>query len=540
MRGKANIVILLLCVLFLTWPVQAKYGSGSGIADDPYLIYTAEQMNTIGTEPNDWDKHFELMADIDLKDFVSSSFNLIGSYSYPFKGIFNGNGHMISNLTYVVTGNEEDTDPNFIGGFGLFRYIDDPNAIINDLILVNPDLRPASTCQKRVWDVGALVGFLGSGSVSNCYVEGGQVQGERWVGGLGGSNFGIISDCNTTCTVGPAEERLLASVNTSLDRRELFGGLLGSNNGEISDCHATGKVTGEKSVGGLVGETFSMISKSWSGSEVSGDANIGGLVGKSRGTSRVSYCYATGHVSGRNIIGGLVGTCLKKSSIDNCYTTGGVSAEEKAGGLVGWLEGTISECYATAFVLTESDTAGGLVGLNGGTIHMSCAHGHVSGKNEIGGLVGFNWKLEGLFNYNPFVIDSYAGGSVQGEDRIGGLIGLNQGGTVLRCYSTGRVSGATIDGWIGGLIGASNNISAGEIENSFWDTVTSGLTMSDGGEGKTTAEMQTAGTFLEAGWDFVDESINGIDEIWRITQGQDYPRLWWELSEDDLAGSIDN
>jgi hypothetical protein len=41
--------------------------------------------------------------------------------------------------------------------------------------------------------------------------------------------------------------------------------------------------------------------------------------------------------------------------------------------------------------------------------------------------------------------------------------------------------------------------------------------------------MQEATTFLDAGWDFFDETENGTDDIWWITEGQDYPRLWWEL-----------
>ncbi|MHC4324394.1 MAG: right-handed parallel beta-helix repeat-containing protein, partial [Planctomycetota bacterium] len=68
--------------------IPAKYGGGTGEPNDPYLIYTAGQMNTIGAEPNDWEKHFKLMADIDLKDFGDSSFNLIGSESHPFMGVF--------------------------------------------------------------------------------------------------------------------------------------------------------------------------------------------------------------------------------------------------------------------------------------------------------------------------------------------------------------------------------------------------------------------------------------------------------------------
>jgi hypothetical protein len=51
----------------------------------------------------------------------------------------------------------------------------------------------------------------------------------------------------------------------------------------------------------------------------------------------------------------------------------------------------------------------------------------------------------------------------------------------------------------------------------------------DGGVGLTTAEMQTASTFRDGGWDFVDETANGTDDTWRIDESQDYQRLWWEL-----------
>jgi len=42
----------------------------------------------------------------------------------------------------------------------------------------------------------------------------------------------------------------------------------------------------------------------------------------------------------------------------------------------------------------------------------------------------------------------------------------------------------------------------GTITNCFWDTETSGQATSDGGTGKTTAEMKTQSTFTDAGWDF--------------------------------------
>ncbi len=37
------------------------------------------------------------------------------------------------------------------------------------------------------------------------------------------------------------------------------------------------------------------------------------------------------------------------------------------------------------------------------------------------------------------------------------------------------------------------------------------------------------GAYLQAGWDFVDETENGTEDIWWIDEGRDYPRLWWEL-----------
>ena len=31
------------------------------------------------------------------------------------------------------------------------------------------------------------------------------------------------------------------------------------------------------------------------------------------------------------------------------------------------------------------------------------------------------------------------------------------------------------------------------------------------------------------GCDSIDETANGTEGIWWILEGQDYPRLWWEM-----------
>jgi len=165
---------------------------------------------------------------------------------------------------------------------------------------------------------------------------------------------------------------------------------------------------------------------------------------------------------------------------------------------------------------------GGLVGYNdGGTISTSYSAGSVTG-DYVGGLVGSNYGS---------ITNSYSTGAVSGEKMVvGGLVGNNHG-SVAQCYSTGAVSGT--GGRVGGLVGlGSYSSNSPTVTGSFWDTQTSGqATSSGGGTGKTTAEMQTAKTFLDAGWDFVGETKNGTEDIWWLLEGKDYPRLWWEAAK---------
>ena len=104
------------------------------------------------------------------------------------------------------------------------------------------------------------------------------------------------------------------------------------------------------------------------------------------------------------------------------------------------------------------------------------------------------------------------------------MVGENREGVIIQSYSNGAISGTK--GYIGGLVGDNLN---GNVEASFWDLDASKQPTSAGGTGKTTAEMLRASTYLEAGWNFMDETENCTENIWWILEGQDYPRLWWEL-----------
>jgi hypothetical protein len=234
----------------------------------------------------------------------------------------------------------------------------------------------------------------------------------------------------------------------------------------------------------------------------------------------IDGCYVIdGNITGKFVVGAFIGS--NGGIINNSYAISITSGIQFVGGFSGINTGTISNCYANSSVSNHATASGwsgfgGLVGQNDGVVTNCYAIGNTSATmGYIGGLVGRNHNS---------IVNCYAISDVSGKGDIGGLIGLNSG-SITNCYSVGNVIG--MDN-IGGLVGQGRN---GEAINSFWDIETSELTTSDGGTGKTTVEMKTAGIFLEAGWDFVDETVNGTENIWWILERQDYPRLWWETAE---------
>ena len=136
----------------------------------------------------------------------------------------------------------------------------------------------------------------------------------------------------------------------------------------------------------------------------------------------------------------------------------------------------------TGVRVSGKNQVGGLVGSNGGSISGSSVAGRVSGVGQIGGLAGYNsgsvsgsnasttvsgnGGVGGLVGSNPGTIaDSHATGAVTGESSdVGGLVGYigdyyyNSSGSISRSYATGNVTGER--GAVGGLVGSSSSGSA--------------------------------------------------------------------------------
>jgi len=288
-RGLRLSAAVSLIVFFLAcWPVApagAKYGGGNGTANAPFLIYTAEDFALIGNSPEDWDKQFKVMQNLDLAAYDETSLRMIGRWAslgaygnQPYRGIFDGNGKTIFNFKYA------DIREEYVG---LFEHV---TGEIRDLKLVG------AVVEGNKSGTGALVGYLEKGGILRC-----------------------------------------AAVNVSVAGNMCVGGLVGSADGIVSRCWSTGSVSGVWYTGGVVGQVGrGTLAHSYSKARVTGGESTGGLTGGTvREEAIVDSCYAQGPVKGTLYVGGLVGQVVA-GRVFRCYATGEVTGNQYAGGLAGY------------------------------------------------------------------------------------------------------------------------------------------------------------------------------------------------------------
>ena len=324
---KRTAILFGVCVVFLAsrgMARAAQFAGGTGEPNDPYQIATAEQLISIGSDPNLLDKHFILTSDIDLdpnlpgnrifdRAVIAPDMNdtVVGFQGSAFNGLLNGQNHVIAGL--VIDAN--------VPHAGLFGMIGTDGRICN-LRLVG----------GSVWGQ-ALV--YGRGSIDGA------------TGSLAGVNQGLITACRATCSVSGGFAA---------------GGLVGHNDrGLISNCSSTGPVSGTGwYVGGLVGwNSKGVVTNCFSTGAVTGSDAVGGLVAYNY-HGMISACFSTAAVSGRSAVGGLVGNNYD-GEILVCYSAGKVAATAgSVGGMVGTMwRGIISAC------LWDIETSGQTKGWSG-------------------------------------------------------------------------------------------------------------------------------------------------------------------------------
>jgi hypothetical protein len=178
--------------------------------------------------------------------------------------------------------------------------------------------------------------------------------------------------------------------------------------------------------------------------------------------------------------GALVGL-LRNGKVFNAYAEGGAitlatGATSPAGGLIGAItvsDTRVSHAYASVDVTGtgtgSSSFAGGLIGFVNTSVRLDLEQAHATGNVSLdgsgagaGGLVG---GIVAGRTAPTNITASYATGAVSGRQQIGGLIGVANGGTTLEnvtaitdSFATGDISTTAPDttttgNYFGGLIG---------------------------------------------------------------------------------------
>ena len=182
------------------------------------LIKTAQDLDNIR---NNLSGKYILMNDIDLSSY--SNWDPIGGNYNEFRGVLDGNGHVIKNLT-INRPNEHEV--------GLFRATE--NAEIKNLGITNAQIKGYS-------NVAAIVGYSRYGFIENCFVDG-KITGNDTIGGITGyQDAQDIKNCYT---------------NVNISGISTVGGIIGSNaGGSINNAFVLGRISGNTGIAAIAGYT---------------------------------------------------------------------------------------------------------------------------------------------------------------------------------------------------------------------------------------------------------------------------------------------
>lgn len=177
-----------------------------------------------------------------------------------------------------------------------------------------------------------------------------------YAGGIAGENAGTIQNCSFSGTI---------------NGTQYIGGIAGMNRGAIQNCSFDGNIFGKHFVGGIVGANYGFIETCVNNGMVNTDpyhsqielsdisinsltntessitvTDIGGIAGTN--TSMIHKCDNYGAIGYQHIgynIGGICGT--GNGYITACNNYGSISGRKEVGGIIGQLEPSLNLVYNT-------------------------------------------------------------------------------------------------------------------------------------------------------------------------------------------------
>lgn len=407
-RQGIYIVILLVCLCFCAdiqvqaakaWDGESTqvYAGGNGSAESPYKIANAKQLAYLAKMVNAGepyvDTYFVLTADIDLN---KKSWTGIGTAMTEFQGHLDGQGHVISNL-YI----KKKTKAK-----GLFAYTVD--AEICNITMTGVNIQGKNY-------VGALVGIASNTIIRSCSVSG-EISGQKYVGGLVGYEADALSSDGTPLKL-------------------------------ISSCINKAKITGTRYVGGIAGYYKGCVYSGKNYGDVFGTQTAGGIIGYGSANSCINH----GTLCGVQDIGGITGYAIKNIDVTGCANLGTVNASIETGGVAGYVpnDTLIMKCSNYGQV-SGTERVGGVAGV--GSFSQSFNMGTVVGAQYVGGLSGYTFGGESGYSYNRGKVNGGTEGTYIGGV-VGYMQSVSGGNTLSYCYSTGKITGKKNVGGVVGYNG---------------------------------------------------------------------------------------
>ncbi len=213
--------------------------------------------------------------------------------NFPFKGNFNGHGHLIENLVMNIDGKE------FVFG-GLFGYIN--NAIISNLIL-------GENCEITYspWN-----NYGASGSIV------GKAMGVKTVL----DNIYNLADVNAN-----AFEKLAENSQHSFGAH---AAMIGRGFATITNCTNAGDMNGSNSASGFIGYAEGQVNiKNCRNTGTITGLRAGGIAARSSGPLNIENCINNGEIYGTGWVGGILGQVNNATTpvvIKNCTNYGAFAA----------------------------------------------------------------------------------------------------------------------------------------------------------------------------------------------------------------------
>lgn len=452
--------------------------ASEGTEDDPYLIYTANDLASINSY-----SYYKLMNNIDLTEWIEDNNPTEGWVPIGIDGgsmkQLDGNGYTISGLWINSSSNN----------LGLIASMN--NATVKNLTVAIAENKSIISHGDYV---GIIVGKANNSMFKNLMVSG-NISGYNYVGGIAGNS--------TDCVFEKATIN-----NVDISGSSHVGGITGGATAPIVDMsvkNSTIIALGDY-VGGIVGETSADITKCYTSISISGNDYVGGLAGKT--FAIVDSCLANVDITGKDYIGGITGH--SNSQIAFCKVTGNIVTDDltncRAGGIVGYTTGNITNCYSEAYT-KGGQYAGGIAGYSLGAINNCYGSGNLYATYFAGGIVGYLDGSNAIVNH-CFAINNKIDVSDQNGIAMRVIGGFKNGAP------TPQANNYALKSMV---------VSVNDVTQIIYDDLLEGISL-------TNNELMQQTTYEAQDWDFTD--------VWGIHEGNGYPYLQALVETEPISNII--